>query len=99
MAKAKEVTNRYRDWVIEADEALLARDPYWRPYLERMRSQNEFTATEAAGVIGCRTTDAVYAFVDSGELDGTNRGTGAKRYVVFGRSAIKAFLAKRRTGV
>lgn len=99
MGKARAINNRYRDWVLEASEADLMRDPYWRPYLNKMRSQLEFTATEVAGVINCPTTDAVYAFVDSGELDGMNRGTGRKRYVMFSRDALKAFLAGRRTGV
>lgn len=99
MAKARGVSSPYRDWVVEAEEDELRKDPWWRPYLVKMGSQLEFKASEAASVINCPTTDAIYAYVDSGELDGMNRGTGKKRYVVFTRTALKAFLAGRRTGV
>lgn len=98
MSKARPIRSPYRDWVLEQEESELRKDPWWAEKLNRMGAQMEFNAPEAAGIIGYRTTDPIYALVDSGEYDGTNIGTGSRRRVTISRKMLKALLAERRTG-
>lgn len=99
MGKARMVDNRERDWIQEIEEAKIVTSMPMQCYVQKMGAQNEFTAAEVAGIFGLRTTDPVYAAVDSGELEGFNRGTGKKRYYVFPRPCVLAFLQKRCSGV
>ena len=60
-------------------------------------TKKTFTATELALVLFDTTdTKGVYALVESGELKGSNFGTGdTKRRCKFTRDSIKEFLDKR----
>ena len=99
MGKARIVDNRERDFLQEMEEAKIITSMPMQYYVNRMGTQNEYTAAEVAGILGFRTTDPVYALVDSGDLEGLNRGGRSKRYFVFPRPCLMAFLKKRCSGV
>lgn len=98
MGSAKIVNNRERDWVQEMEEAKIVTSMPMQFYVNKMGAKNEFTAAEVAGIFGLVTTDPVYAAVDSGELEGFNRGSKTKRYYIFPRPCVLRFLQKRCKG-
>lgn len=95
MGKARIVDNRERDFLQEMEEAKVITSMPMQYYVNKMGAQNEFTAAEVAGILGFKTTDPVYALVDSGDLEGLNRGGKGKRYCVFPRPCVLAFLQRR----
>ena len=105
MGKAKQppaVTQR--NWVLEMEEAGVVTSMPMQHYVNKMGEQREFTAVELAGILGFRTTDPVYALVASGEIEYIDRGKTAKdevtgevrhkRYCIFPRSCVMAYLKK-----
>ena len=105
MSKAKQppaVTQR--NWVLEMEEAGIVTSMPMQHYVNKMGEQLEFTAVELAGILGFRTTDPVYALVDSGEIEYIDRGTTVydkdgwelrhKRYCIFPRSCVLKYLKK-----
>lgn len=99
MGKARRVDNRERDWVQEIEEAKVVTSMPMQCYVSKMGTQTEFTAAEVAGILGLKTTDPVYALAESGDLEGFNRGSRGKRYYIFPRPCLLAFLQKRCSGL
>ena len=57
MGKARIVDNRERDFLQEMEEAKIITSMPMQYYVNRMGTQNEYTAAEVAGILGFRTTD------------------------------------------
>ena len=95
MSKAKQppaVTQR--NWVLEMEEAGVVTSMPMQHFVNKMGEQREFTAVELAGILGFRTTDPVYALVDSGSVEYLDRGKHGKRYCIFPRACVLALLKK-----
>jgi len=94
MSAAVNVDNSQRDWVQEIEDAKVVVSMPMQYYVNKMGSQQEFTAAEVAGVLGFATSDPVYALIDSGRLEGLNRGSRTKRYYVVPRPCLLTYIKR-----
>jgi len=83
-----------RDWDEAIRHSQVICNMSMQCYVNKMGTQQAFTAVELAAVLGFPNTNRIYELVDSGEIGSLNRGSGRKRYCVFPRPCVMQYLQR-----